>query len=142
MKKLELAYLAGIFDGEGCIQIARQKPQAQGWSTVNILRCQVGMANEYIPRLFQFHFGGSIRYQKPRAEKWQQQWYWCIRSYQALEFLKIILPYLRLKKAEAELGIKFQSEKKWVGGRNKKSAESLAVEEAQAILMSKLKRKS
>lgn len=135
----ELAYLAGIFDGEGCIDIARISRKDR-WSPTYRLQCRLAMCNPYIPKLFYFRFGGSVRTFK-RDPKWSRQWYWHISGVKAVEFLNVIKPYLRLKRAEADLAITFQENIKPTGGKHLPN-DTLAVREAQKILMSKLKDKT
>ena len=109
MKDLELAYLAGLFDGEGCVQIAHHKPQRNKRTEQHTLRCAVNMTDEVSVKSF-LVFGGSIC-QKTRDiinPKWQNQWTWSVSSNQALRFLEILLPYLRLKQEQAKLAIEFQ----------------------------------
>ena len=131
--KLELAYIAGIFDGEGCIGIARSKN-----GRYYHLIAELGMANKYISHLLKFHFGGSV-HEIPKPDNCQVQWHWRVASVKADMFLRTIVPYLRLKKAEAQLGIEFQK-----GLHRKRKAvipdEVLVVRQAQKILMSKLKK--
>jgi len=65
-------------------------------------------------------------------------WHWTIACRKAGEFLKTILPYLNLKRPQAEIAIKFQDAKKF---RNSKTDEESAVEVAQRIVMSRMKDK-
>jgi len=56
----------------------------------------------------------------------------------AAEFLKLILPYLQLKRPQAEIAIKFQA---GVGKSTRiLTDEQLAVREAQKILLQEMKR--
>ncbi len=133
MKKTELAYMAGIFDGEGCVQIVKRTDRNGQHS----LRVSLEMANEYIPSLLKFHFGGSVHKRDLQSRGWQTQWHWVAVSNRAKLFIEAILPYLKLKRNEAELGLKFQSSMHTVGGRLTDG--EVAVREAQRILMSKMK---
>ena len=140
MRKVDLSYIAGLFDGEGCISIAKCSPRRIGNSPYYRLEVAVVMANEYIPKLFQFHFGGRT-YKKKGMEYWRQQWQWHAGSEEAVDFLKAILPYLRLKRDEAKLALEFQSNKR-VMAFERKPAGALAIEEAQRLLMKGLKDKT
>jgi len=67
-------------------------------------------------------------------------WRWMICNKQAQSFLEEMLPFLKLKKAEAEIAIKWQSEKKR-GGLSPEEREKIrAVAEAQRVVLSGLKR--
>lgn len=145
MKKIDLAYIAGLFDGEGCISISKKREAGVSHSRVYHLRVMVKMANPYLPHLLQFSFGGSCLKAKPRPRR-RESWDWSLSAQQASAFLQIILPYLKLKRDEAELAIKFQSAKRKGtypnANHKRKPPEVLAVEEAQYILMHRLKDKS
>lgn len=43
------------------------------------------------------------------------QWIWRVNSREAKTVLEVLLPYLKVKKRQAELTIKFQSSKKYKG---------------------------
>lgn len=134
MGKTEIAYMAGFFDGEGSIHIdscPMKRPRR--------LIVQLGQANEWVLKIFQFQFGGKI-YEHHDKRQRRQLWQWRLNSQQALDFLLIISPYLKLKKAEAEIAIKFQQAKSPRG--KKLTEEEAAIEEAQAILVHSLKDKS
>ncbi len=100
-KKLLYAYLAGILDGEGCITIYHEKK----FKTTYILSVTVAMRCPHAIKLFKDEFGGSqcLRSSGVLA--------WTIRSNKALFLLKQLLPYLVVKKKQAEVGIEFQQNK-------------------------------
>ena len=88
-------------------------------------------------------FGGSV---VPRnfTESYEflypnrrQQWKWSIAQNKAVEFLKLILPYLQMKRPQAELAIAFQGKKRVY----QKTAEKAAILEAERILMGKMNKK-
>ena len=126
MTDLELSYFAGLFDGEGCIQIAHHKPQQGKRTEQHTLRCSVNMVNKHCVNSF-LSFGGSVC-QKTRDTgngKWQPQWSWSISSNQAMSFLKTLSPFLRLKKPQAKLAIEFQEIRSHPRQRNKVSQDEL-----------------
>lgn len=137
MKPTDLAYFAGIFDGEGCIVIHNQKHQCKSGviSTNSHIEINFGNVNEWIVRLFQFNFGGSIYSEKhfPR----QTLWRWQCASKIAYEFLQIITPYLKLKRAQAEIALNFQRRRKYRGHilRNEKE---IVLDQVDKILISNL----
>ena len=132
MKQTDLAYTAGIIDGEGCISIYRMKVFSH-----LALRVSVSSTDEWLCQFLKFSFGGHIYGPRRRGHN-KPCWEWRITSAGAGEFLRLILPYLRLKRPQAELAIKFQGAK----GRSRKglTEEERALEEAQKILLSSLKR--
>lgn len=141
MKKTDLAYIAGFFDGEGSIQLIKLKPPQPHHSPRLNLGVSVSQANEWIIQLFKLHFGGYISKRIDPRPGHRVTWEWQLRCKKALLFLETIYPYLRLKKSEAELGMAFQRSRKHIGRRCKTEKERI-VEEAQRILMSQLKDKS
>ena len=87
-KKPNLSYLAGFFDGEGCIRINK----THGHYALII---QVSQCNRWVLELFKMHFGGSIHH---REQSRYPSSMWSISSWKASAFLEIIEPYLMLKK--------------------------------------------
>ena len=144
-KELDLAYYAGLFDGEGCIHIGKTHVKKGG--LLYQLACKIAMYNLPVLEEFKSHFGGSIRHDKkdPIHNKYGLLVTWTIYSSRATTFLSQIMPHLRIKKPQAELAIQFQANKHW-GARKgchrnpPKTEERLAIEEAQYILMRNLKK--
>lgn len=132
MKRVDIAYMAGFFDGEGCISICCSSGR---WRELS-LKCQVGQCNRWILELYKFRFSGSIRLQRSKNPQHHDYWMWHISSGGAAEFLKVIKPYLYLKKAEAEIGIEFQSHKR---ACNHLKPEERVLQEAHRILLRKAK---
>ena len=139
MKRVDLAYMAGIFDGEGSIWIGKQAVSRSG-KPIYILQCALAMANPYIPKVFHFAFGGYFYVSREPSEKMQQIWRWSIKAGGAAAFLEIIKPYLRLKKQEADLAIQFQKRKR--NGARKGEWGVKSRSEAERILLHSLKVKS
>jgi len=98
----DLAYAAGIIDGEGCIHIARTKnPQMVG-GIVYFLLVRVGTTDGVIPQHLLSIFGGSIVNRHRRQQVWQAT------GAHAEAVLLAVLPYLVLKKPQAELALEFR----------------------------------
>lgn len=98
---MEIAYLAGLFDGEGCIQIARCNKGSIGFT----YSLSVKINLQYTKTLQEIHdkFGGSIC-TTPRQDKCNQ---WTCCGINANDILKLLLPHLREKKKQAELAIEY-----------------------------------
>lgn len=73
---------------------------------------------------------------KPKGNK-RAAYRWCISSREAIPFLKAVLPFLIVKRAEAELGIAFQSTKHY--GPKRLSQETINNRQAMMARMSDLK---
>jgi hypothetical protein len=93
-----LAYLAGFFDGEGSVGIqkyCRSRPWHTPYATVSQVRPDV-------LQQFKEAFGGTIYFNKSGGKN--GIWTWQIKSHKlVLDFLKTLLPYLLVKRAEAEV---------------------------------------
>lgn len=136
MKRTDLAYLAGIVDGEGYIGISadhrKRNPDRPCWR----LRVAVTNTNEWLMQHLKFSIGGGVIALK-NSKNTTPCYQWEIRHGKASEFLKLILPYLRLKRPQAELAIKFQAS---IGKSTRKLTESqLVVREAEMLLLKSMK---
>ncbi len=107
MKKTDLAYFAGIFDGEGCVTIKKvqKKTTAGNTSRSHSLQVDIGNTNEWLCRQFAFAFGGSVHSQKSTGKR---VWRWQVAARKAGAFLEAILPYMRIKRPQVEIALQFQ----------------------------------
>ena len=141
MRKTDLAYAAGIVDGEGCIGLYLQTTQKSKPSYKMGVR--VSNTNEWLLQWLKFAFGGSVCVQRvssvEKAKNYKPQWQWAIITTRALVFLKLIYPYLRLKKPQAEIAITFQQVRR--GRGHYLTDEERAVAEAQRIVMANLNKR-
>ena len=143
---LEIPYAAGVFDADGCVTIIRAK---RGDTIRHILR--VDVSNCYAPlcEAFKAQFGGGIvrrpiRQRKARdPNEWgtRDTFTWYIGTAKAGGFLTIILPYMMVKREEAEVALKFQAIVSDPYGPKKLSPENFAEREHLAALCSSLKRR-
>ena len=87
------AYIAGLFDGEGCVNINIRRGGKKAELTVAITNLHVGVL-KYV----QSHFGGRLSNvgNKKATPDWRCE------SNKAVSFLKVILPYLIIKKEQAK----------------------------------------
>ncbi len=131
MKRTDiLAYTAGIIDGEGCINLNKTK-----------LRVTVSNTKEWLCQWLRMRYGGCIGVEKNnKPSNWAVSYRWYINGKQAGVFLKMILPYLNLKKPQAEIAIRLQGARNGRGRRHLTEAEQ-AVIEAENILMHNLNKK-
>lgn len=94
----KVIYLAGIFDGEGCIYANHNK---KGNTVMSI-----HLVNTNKPLIYwlQREFGGNVYFEKGK-EKVRNKWAWRVKSKQIIKILSLMLPYLICKKEQAKLGI-------------------------------------
>jgi len=135
LRKDELAYYAGFFDGEGCIMIRKFRPARP----CHTLEARVSLTRLNILEDFRGAFGGQIYKASKGKAQYKDKWQWVIGANKACVFLKTIYPYLRLKDKEAELAMEFQAGQKCQRDILLKEGRE-AVREAQYITMRELKR--
>ena len=147
MKNIDLAYMAGMLDGEGYIGICKRKTYNNSITPCYYtLTVHLNMANKCIPELFMSHFGGSMNGGFKRKPNYKIQWRWTVTNKIAYRFLEKILPYLRLKKNEAILGMEFQKQRykqhASIFPTPHKTEQEIILEKNQYTLMRQLKDKS
>jgi len=109
MTSTELAYIAGLIDGEGTIGFGHKKKED---IATYALRLRVGMSDENAIRWLQRTSGfGKITFRDLSHRRRQNHWVWSVFSKQAADVLGEALPYLLVKKPQAELAILFQKSK-------------------------------
>lgn len=97
-------YVAGFFDGEGCIHIARN--------------LRTVLAGCFVPGLLEsisVRWGGNVTTYTSPKKNCRKIRRWEICGNRATEFLKCILPYLIEKREQAVLGITYQELKRSLG---------------------------
>ena len=112
----ELAYIAGIVDGEGYIGIYKHP------DNYTIYRTIVGVTNTDLKLVDWLHemLGGNI-YEKPSYGKnHKTQYNWKLNGTHIVDLLKAIRPYLRLKDEQADIILELESMKvKYWPGKGK-----------------------
>lgn len=114
---VQLAWAAGLVDGEGCITIAYHPPCAKH-GTINpqhILILKVAMGHQpTLERLRSIFNVGTVH--KVPTKKHNPAWSWLVQSTRAYEIIKLLRPYLVTKAAEADIALKFMELPVVVGG--------------------------
>lgn len=105
MKKIDLAYCAGIMDGEGYIGIKKTKPyKTQGRTTPGYhARIQVRMVDEPAIAALVGLFGGKTYREKPHANNGRPLHCWSISDAKAEATIRLVLPFLRVKVQQARI---------------------------------------
>jgi hypothetical protein len=100
---LDLAYLAGIIDGEGCISILRH-------ARTTHYDVRLGIVNTSTDLIVWINdtFGPGVLHVKPKqVAHWKTSYEWCIGSISAYLILKSVLPMLRVKSKQAQIAMRF-----------------------------------
>lgn len=109
MKDTDLAWAAGFIDGEGCIQIAKGTT-GDGYTYYSLNLTATQLDPEPLEKL-RAMFGGSIMLTNSAARRNNPIWRWQAAPVPALAALVAMLPYLTVKRREAELAIDYQQGK-------------------------------
>lgn len=118
--KLDLAYTAGLIDGEGCF-FARSSP------AIKFSNTDLGLINYLVKT-----FGGKVNTKQKLKNKTFYSWY--LYGQLAVDFTEQILPFLIYKKPQAELILNFYKTK--IGSGNKLTEE---IKAQRKIICQKLK---
>lgn len=104
--ELDVAYLAGLFDGEGYATIVLSKSERvhQYW-------LQIGITNTYLPVLHYVRdaFGVGQISRREVTDHALECWKWTAISRDAAHVLGVLQAYLKIKAEVAALGLEFQS---------------------------------
>ena len=119
MTDRELAYLAGILDGEGCLTVLKRKSKHSAGSipnyAVNVIVC---MTSESVTSWLKDKVPGSwVSVTAGGSNKRGRDVYrWVIPGIKAVELVKAVAPYLVEKQQQAELIVKMGE---YISGRGK-----------------------
>jgi len=104
------AYLAGLIDADGCIAIKRTQASKSNQRSTPSYSLQITV-NQYDGRLIDWlygNFGGNVCTCWSRLRN-KNYYRWYITGSKAKYILKRLIPFLRYKKKQAELGIQLQT---------------------------------
>ena len=112
VSSLTIQYIAGFFDGEGCVNIYQMKKGVKKDRIGYELSASVHNTNVKIIDILKNQFGGYVNKRVRNNNRWKTAYDWKLSSSKAYEFLKQIEPHLILKKEQARIAIEFQNLKK------------------------------
>lgn len=102
----ELAYLAGIIDGEGCVYIYKRKTRKN--HTDFFPRLQLITTSKSLHEWIHKVFGGMIFNRKVSNPKWKPRFEWYTTRGLMDDILEKILPYMVIKKSHIQIMIEFR----------------------------------
>lgn len=110
----DLAYIAGILDGEGYLGVYKTK-------TVHTLAIVVQMTDPIVPTYLRDTLGGFLGgpYHKGQMTL-KGVWMWSCQKRDILELLNLLIPFLKLKKEKALKMIEFSNYKKTLKRNHRK----------------------
>jgi hypothetical protein len=97
LTKYEKGYIAGFVDGEGCISC---RTRAKKYLTPSI---EVTNCNKEVLDWLASLFGGGIYLNKDFRPTRKDSYHWTVAGQKAIDCIKTIYPYLRIKKPQAML---------------------------------------
>ena len=100
----EIAYIAGLFDGEGCVtcKLKPTKRKDRGDKVYNqwYIRCEICMTEkdviEWVHETLGFGWSREKKYSK-RPKHYKRQWRWSCGYRDALTFAKLMWPHSQVK---------------------------------------------
>ncbi|KKN20113.1 hypothetical protein LCGC14_0938960 [marine sediment metagenome] len=104
----DLAYLAGLLDGEGYVGIGA-RVSGKYKSRQLILQVRIGMTDSTVIQWVHKTFGGQIYEHKRLPNK--TMWLWSITQQPAADLLAVINPYLKTKRTQAWLAQEYQAQR-------------------------------
>ena len=119
-KDTDLAWAAGVFDGEGCVLLAKHTTgnrKTESW----LLRADVANTDPKMLVKLRAIFGGTIVKKKLR-DRYMPQWRWIVYGPNAASVLTAMLPYLITKKEQAEVAL---LSRKFLRGKHEVNQEKL-----------------
>jgi hypothetical protein len=101
----ELAYLAGAIDSDGTIGVKRNtyavRITRDSGSPTFSERVALRQVSPIIPAMLKTRFGGSLYVTKPSAKRGKPLYSWAATDLRAIECIKALLPFLRIKREQA-----------------------------------------
>lgn len=93
----DLAYLAGVLDGEGCFNVARCR-------STYVPRILVVNTNEDLVSWLRATFGGDVtRTSVKNKPNWKPRYQWRLSHQKALDLAQRVMSFLRVKRAQANI---------------------------------------
>ena len=112
LTEAEKAYLAGFFDEDGCVNIAVNSSDKNAATQTHYLQVILAQANEAFLRKWRDRLNiGSLHKVQPNEKTVKQCWSWRIFNREAEWFLRMILPYVDMKRQQVEIALEFRKTK-------------------------------
>lgn len=124
MSESTTAYLAGVLDSDGCVSLGSYRTRNGSID----YRVQVVISKtdqEFLQWVQATLDYGSINYQENADSAYPSCYQWRVSQAKAETFLRMVLPYLRVKKRKAELALRLRELMLPVGGRGSPLSEDL-----------------
>ena len=108
-KKEIIAFIAGLFEGEGSISIRNLSEKSWNKRTDYSLLVRISNTDRALLDWVVANYGGKIY--KSSCVNRKTVWAWLVSTKKAEAFLRDVMPYLICKKERAELALRFRRTK-------------------------------
>lgn len=108
MSRLDYAYCAGLFDGEGCVSIVNDK--SAGWNSWRLMIQMNSTSVASLNKMIGMFGGRYIEHKRTPNNNLTPRfvaYHWALNGSKAYEALKKMKPFLIEKKAQSDIAIKF-----------------------------------
>ena len=143
LTETEKAYLAGFFDGDGCVNIAiRQGKDAltpSHYLQVIFSQCDQAFLGRWCNKVGMGTVHENAPLRNPHITQTKALWHWRLYDRQAESMLRMMLPYLDIKHEQAEIALQFMNTK-GTGGPHATPRGILQLREHYKQLLSDAKR--
>ena len=100
---IKIAWMAGFFDGEGYVGVIRNWDRRYQKYNYRV-QVSLGQVSPFPLEVFREHFGGNLRHQKNGHQGF---WEWRVTGEKAYAPMRLLAPYLIVKRRQAELILEF-----------------------------------
>ena len=119
MNDTDVAYIAGLFDGEGCVsykQYMRKRPHNKKPYPTWQIRLEIAMTDKsiliWVNEILGVGTVGEKRYKTKYTKGWKKQWRWRCSHRDAFKVCCLLFPYAHVKLGEIQKIIQHYSERK------------------------------
>ncbi len=119
MNDTDVAYIAGLFDGEGCVsykQYMRKRPHNKKPYPTWQIRLEIAMTDKsiliWVNEMLGVGTVGEKRYETKYTKGWKKQWRWRCSHRDAFKVCCLLFPYAHVKLGEIQKIIQHYSERK------------------------------
>lgn len=114
---LSVEWMAGFFDGEGCVLISKDSGVRHHKRPAYTLCVIIGNTDKRPLEQLVVEFGGDLRDSQRGVN--QVCAYWRVSAQKAQRFLEWIQPHVFIKKEQLDLALEFQANRGLGGGRGR-----------------------
>ena len=119
MNDTDVAYIAGLFDGEGCVsykQYMRKRPHNKKPYPTWQIRLEIAMTDKsiliWVNEILGVGTVGEKRYKTKYTKGWKKQWRWRCSHRDAFKVCCLLFPYAHVKLGEIQKIIQHYSDRK------------------------------